>query len=682
MKKKLFTLLTLMLCVCSGAWAGEIVIYSMTNPTAPTGNLNSQASSDVTATFVGGSATVYNGKSSAAALVSSGQINLGGSGNSYFHAVLTTEIAEGDIISIEPVASTNTYYINNSSSKPKNATTFPFTVPKNSGFIGKKEVWVFKADASKFSTFKVTRVVGPTITNQPSDGNYEIGTEGVTVSVTAKASGSESTLEYQWYSCDDAEKTNATAISGATSSSYSVNTSVAATYYYFCVVTEKNASNIVVGDPIASDVATVNIVSSQAPELAISINNDVVRVGTSVTLSASITAGVPTPTLQWYTCDSEGNNTVAIDGETATTYTPSTDNAGTFYYLAKATNSVAEVASNVVSLSVVSAGVSGSADNLETITSDYTFIADEITGNGKLGLTAGYLYEDNHIYSPKGNTVATNKGSSTIGGKSHLNSLRVKSSTQDPLAFKVGGPCVVTFYGETRSDRGIKIGTAVDDDTYGTVAGSPVSISIPTAGVVYLTGTGDRFIAGFEVHFAATITPGHAKITYVTEKALDFSNVDGLKAYVATGASAAGVATAEVGAVPAGTPLLLKGTANTEYSVPVVAEATAPETNLLCAGDGTTVFDGTTYDYLLAADGKFYQIGSGTIAVGKAYLHLDSNPAGARSLSVIFADDMTTGIEAIANETKADNTVYNLGGQRVAKPTKGLYIVNGKKIIK
>ena len=209
------------------------------------------------------------------------------------------------------------------------------------------------------------------------------------------------------------------------------------------------------------------------------------------------------------------------------------------------------------------------------------------------------------------------------------------------------------------------------------LTGEETSITFTNAGEQLL------FIIALDVvETPVTITPSYAKTTYVTTKALDFSNVDGLKAYVATGATAEGVTTAEVGAVPAGTPLLLKGTASTEYTVPVIAEAAAPKANLLCAGDGTTVFDGTTYDYLLAADGKFYQIGSGTIAVGKAYLHLDSNPAGARSLSVIFADDMTTGIETIANETKADNTVYNLGGQRVAQPKKGLYIVNGKKIIK
>jgi hypothetical protein len=39
-----------------------------------------------------------------------------------------------------------------------------------------------------------------------------------------------------------------------------------------------------------------------------------------------------------------------------------------------------------------------------------------------------------------------------------------------------------------------------------------------------------------------------------------------------------------------------------------------------------------------------------------------------------------TGIEAVKT-TKANGEYYNLAGQRVAQPTKGLYIVNGKKVV-
>ena len=179
-----------------------------------------------------------------------------------------------------------------------------------------------------------------------------------------------------------------------------------------------------------------------------------------------------------------------------------------------------------------------------------------------------------------------------------------------------------------------------------------------------------------------TITPAYAKTTYVTPYKMDFTGVDGLKAYVATDADAEGVTMTEVtAAVPENTPLMLKGTAGTTYNVPVAASATAPTINKLMAGDGTTVFDGTTFDYLLYSDGKFYQIGSGTIATNKAYLHLDSDPAGARSLDIIFDGAEASSISDAIKSVEKNGGFFDLQGRRVDQPTKGLYIVNGKKVI-
>jgi hypothetical protein len=43
---------------------------------------------------------------------------------------------------------------------------------------------------------------------------------------------------------------------------------------------------------------------------------------------------------------------------------------------------------------------------------------------------------------------------------------------------------------------------------------------------------------------------------------------------------------------------------------------------------------------------------------------------------------VATGIEEISPaSTTADGKVYNLAGQRVNKATKGLYIINGKKVV-
>ena len=70
---------------------------------------------------------------------------------------------------------------------------------------------------------------------------------------------------------------------------------------------------------------------------------------------------------------------------------------------------------------------------------------------------------------------------------------------------------------------------------------------------------------------------------------------------------------------------------------------------------------------------------SATIPAGKAYLDSGTSEAGA--LKIVFADQETTGIETVQVSEPEANGYYNLAGQRVAKATKGFYIVNGKKVI-
>ena len=67
----------------------------------------------------------------------------------------------------------------------------------------------------------------------------------------------------------------------------------------------------------------------------------------------------------------------------------------------------------------------------------------------------------------------------------------------------------------------------------------------------------------------------------------------------------------------------------------------------------------------------------------KAYLTLPSGMAPAKELKLSFDDDETTDIESVTTdeETKDNDVYYNLNGQRVSNPQKGIYIHNGKKVI-
>jgi len=80
---------------------------------------------------------------------------------------------------------------------------------------------------------------------------------------------------------------------------------------------------------------------------------------------------------------------------------------------------------------------------------------------------------------------------------------------------------------------------------------------------------------------------------------------------------------------------------------------------------------------------EFRKTTSGTLAANKAYLKVTSGSGGARTLNISFGEnDGTTGISEmpVAQKKVEDNIYYNLQGQRVSNPGKGLFIVNGKKV--
>lgn len=98
---------------------------------------------------------------------------------------------------------------------------------------------------------------------------------------------------------------------------------------------------------------------------------------------------------------------------------------------------------------------------------------------------------------------------------------------------------------------------------------------------------------------------------------------------------------------------------------------------------GMTATDpSTTYVLNTGSQGVgFYKLASGkTIGLGKAYLTYSGG--GAAAARGYFLFDETTGIEMPTAEGNGDAeaVVYDLQGRRVLNPTKGLYIVNGKKV--
>ena len=177
--------------------------------------------------------------------------------------------------------------------------------------------------------------------------------------------------------------------------------------------------------------------------------------------------------------------------------------------------------------------------------------------------------------------------------------------------------------------------------------------------------------------------------TYVTENALDFTGADAIEVYIATETTESAIHLEQVTKVPAGTAVILKsaeGGVVEATNVPYLtgdADASV-SSNLLKGSDGSVEGDGKTIFALAQRNGNvgFYLVADGvTVPAGKAYLVESAGNGNVKEfLAFAFGGD-TTGIHSIENGELTIDNVFNLAGQRVQKPTKGLYIVNGKKVV-
>ena len=200
----------------------------------------------------------------------------------------------------------------------------------------------------------------------------------------------------------------------------------------------------------------------------------------------------------------------------------------------------------------------------------------------------------------------------------------------------------------------------------------------------------------------ATVTIGtEGYATFIADKAYNMPT--GLIGYTITGATDGSLTMDQTYSagdlVPAWTGVLLKGDAD-DYTINYNADATAANTNRLSGvveaakvnswegSDGKNVLlyklaKDATYGlgwYFDSADGQSLNCGA-----NKCYLWLTQTEAGYASVGTrgfIGFDDGTTGIESVVKKAEInDGVYYNLQGQRVDNPTKGLYIHNGKKVV-
>lgn len=136
--------------------------------------------------------------------------------------------------------------------------------------------------------------------------------------------------------------------------------------------------------------------------------------------------------------------------------------------------------------------------------------------------------------------------------------------------------------------------------------------------------------------------------------------------------------------ITAGEAVILKSTeANVSMTTSADASAADYSDNALEGVDVATAVAADFKYYVLSNENStlgFYRYNGATLGANKAFIKVADAGAPAY-FSFNFGGEPT----GITNTNRTNNTnisvVYNLSGQRVAQPTKGLYIVNGKTVV-
>ena len=208
------------------------------------------------------------------------------------------------------------------------------------------------------------------------------------------------------------------------------------------------------------------------------------------------------------------------------------------------------------------------------------------------------------------------------------------------------------------------------------------------AHTVTFTGAESTFINSITITYnTENVTITDAKFaTYCSENALNFGATD-VKAYKAKVENGRVKLTEiENGVVPANTGMILYCEKADTYAIPVTTtEATVSDNEMVGVLERTQVLwnVGDKYNYILQ-QGKFNMATDGYLKANRAYLstEYDVTSAGARSMEIIFDDGEVTSIEDVRSKlSDMSGDFFDLQGRKVANPTKGLYIVNGKKVV-
>lgn len=691
MKQKLLTLLTLLLGVCSGAWADDAISCSA--------YLSATAGSPT----VTDCAFKYFAQDGQAASNTPNGTNIKVSAVDYYYAKMNNDKNYYEIALNKTVGGNNyTTFVAGDV-----ITVYLYTNGATVGYkVGKTAQTVVSLTNQTQSTI-VTAPHTLTAAEIESDGTLRIyrnssntyfagitvagtrATEIYTVTFNAGTNGT----------CGTAALTEASAGAGVILPAVTPNSSYAFNGWYDAASDGTKVGNAgETYNPTANITLYAQYITQVAPGIDIDNYDLSTPRGKAITFTAT-TTGAPAPTVTWYQSATAVTSGGTSKG-TGNTYTPDVTTIGTYYFYAVASNGVgSDATSNLITLTVTNPDVDRSGHNTyyvaanetavggeQVLCDDVTMVYDNVTYN-----TAN---ADNMVNSINANYVASISSGTNGWGVTFTPAsdgvLSVGVVINGDKTFSITNATSFSYNGlqdEGNNNTSESSGT----NASGSWKPSKKQYTIITLNVT--SGTSYKFsvsgskmsLYGFEF-----ISPVSKPITaagwatYCSPYALDLANATGLTdAYIVTG-GAGGVLTktsVKSGTVPANTGLLLKGDEGTA-TIPVVASsATDVSANKLVGVTANTVIDANAGYVLMASPSLGFYKNNNAFTVGANTSYLPSNFAGADARGFFLLDDATA-IDAIAKSQEPNaNSYYNLAGQRVTQPTKGLYIKDGKKVI-
>ena len=396
------------------------------------------------------------------------------------------------------------------------------------------------------------------------------------------------------------------------------------------------------------------------------------------------------------TLTSEAKVTLGI-GSTSTVTTTSDSDADKTY--TSADTNVATVSAEGVITAVAGGRTTVTVSQAETATYDAALVSIEVIVPYVANLestqyTAGsnkYKFSDSdNIYYFDNGLIMSNNGGKGYGAASLTNAMKYSAGVvytiRIPEGVTFASAAVTAMSNYKSTDAHANWGTIFGEDlsseelpfsdgdavtkTFLFPEGKSGTLTVQFGGnqvqavIVFKTGIPVTITdAGY-----ATVTP-KAKVSATTGVTPNIVTVSGTTATLTP-----------ISVIPADEAVVLSGDAGTYYLPITDADASDVTGNQLISSSNPVTADGTQYVLAKGDNGVgFYKATVDTeIAAGKGYL---VSPLGAPYF-IFGIEGGTTGIDSVqGSEFTVNGEYYNLAGQRVAQPTKGLYIVNGKKVV-